>query len=117
MSSAIVVRPFVLIWNTGSYDESYMSLNKFYNYVAAKNRELPGLVNTAFDRFIDKAECVRHPVSTSTLIIYSDVRLKLTSEEEDAYLVQAMLPIYDKVRRLKGKLIHQCSTDFMLIQQ
>ena len=30
---------------------------------------------------------------------------KLTSEEDDAYLVDGMIPIYKKVRVLKGKLI------------
>lgn len=40
--------------------------------------------------------------SEKLLTVARDIRRKLVSPDEDAYLVEAMLPIYDQIRQLKG---------------
>lgn len=81
-----------------------MSLGAFYDYIYKEKAQLSGLVKASFDRFIDGLEYACRPFTWNhELIITSDIRTKLTSEEEDAYLVSGMLPIYDEVRQLKGK--------------
>lgn len=85
-----------------------MSLEAFYDYAYSQKARLPLLIRAAFDQIIDRLEFVfLHLTHPDSLIKDSKIRTKLTSEEEDAYLVQAMLPIYDQVRQLKGEIAFQ----------
>jgi hypothetical protein len=76
--------------NSGDESAALVNVQPFLDYVNTEKPLVTGIIRNRTKGFLADVDVIKS---------------KLTTEVEDAYLVKEMLPVYEKVRVIKGTAI------------